>query len=128
MDKLLRIPTCTGDRLSSLREINDKIIVNIRGLSALGVGAKQYGSLLIPIIIVKLPNDIRLRIASETQEDVWKMEDLLKAIKLGIEARETSDGEKAQMMKSTGSHGRNFLLQIISPLQRPVLWWPVMLK
>ena len=34
------------------------------------------------------------------------MEDLLKAIKLEVEARETSDGVKAQTMKSTGLHGQ----------------------
>ena len=108
MDKLLRIPTCTSDRLSSLREVYGKITVNVRGLSALGVGVEQYGSLLIPIIMAKLPNNVKLRIAGETQEDVWKIEDLLKAIKLEVEARETSDGVKAQTMKSTGLHGQNF--------------------
>ena len=74
MDKLLRIPTCTGDRLSLLREVYGKVTVNVRGLSALGVGAEQYGSLLIPIIMAKLPNNVKLHIARETQEDVWKIE------------------------------------------------------
>ena len=72
--------------------------------------------------MAKLPNDVRLRIARETHEDIWKMEDLLKAINLEIKARETSDGVKAQTMKSTGSHGENFLLQIIKTLQLPILW------
>ena len=48
--------------------------MNVRGLSALGVGAEQYGSLLIPIIMAKLPNNVKLHIARETQEDVWKIE------------------------------------------------------
>ena len=39
MDELLKIPACTGNHLSSLREVYDKITVNVRGLSALGVGA-----------------------------------------------------------------------------------------
>ena len=73
--------------------------MNVRGLSALGVGAEQYGSLLIPVMMAKLSNNVRLCIAHETQDDVWKMEDLLKAIKLEVEARETSDGVKAQAIK-----------------------------
>ena len=77
-------------------------------MSALGVGAEQYRSLVIPVIMAKLLNDVILRIACETQEDVWKMEDSLRAIKQEVEARETSDGVKAQVMKLTGSHGRNF--------------------
>ena len=48
MDELLKIPTCSGDR-SSLREVYDKITVNVKDLLALGVGAKQYRSLLIPL-------------------------------------------------------------------------------
>ena len=79
--------------------------MNVRGLSALGVGAEQYGSLLISVIMAKLQNDVRLCIAHETLEDVWKMEDLLKFNKLKVEARETSDGVKAQAMKLISSHG-----------------------
>ena len=36
------------------------------------------------------------------------MEDFLRVIKQEVEVRETSDGVKAQVMKLTGSHGRNF--------------------
>ena len=42
----------------------DKIWVNVCGLEALGVYAKRYGSLLIPIIMAKLPADIRLQVCS----------------------------------------------------------------
>lgn len=108
MDELLKIPACTSDRLSSLREVYDKITVNVRGLTTLGVRAEQYGSLLIPVVMAKLSNDVRLHIAPETQDDVWKMEDLLKAIKQEVEAREASDGVKVQSMKLSGSYGQNF--------------------
>ena len=39
---------------------------------------------------------------------MWKIEGLLKAIKLKVEAQEVSEGVKVQSMKSSGSHGRNF--------------------
>ena len=55
--------------------------------------------------MAKLLNDVILCVAREIQEDVWKMEDLLRGIKQEVEARETSDGVKAQVMKLTGSHG-----------------------
>ena len=37
-----------------------------------------------------------------------KKQDLLKAIKLEVEARKTSEGVKAYAMKLKGSHGQNF--------------------
>ena len=53
MEGLLKIPSCSGDRSCSLRSVYDKIMVNIRGLEALGVTSEQYGSLLIPVIMSK---------------------------------------------------------------------------
>ena len=61
MEGLLKVANCTGDRPTSLRAVYDKIMVHIRGLEALGVTAKQYESLLIPVIMTKFPSHIRLR-------------------------------------------------------------------
>ena len=63
MEDLLRLPVCTGDKTSQLRHIYDKIQVNVRGLEALGVESEQYGSFLVPIIMAKLPSEMRLQIA-----------------------------------------------------------------
>ena len=63
MESLLQLPVCAGDRSSHLCLVYDKIKVNVRGLKALGVRAEQYGSFLIPIIMAKLPSEVRLQIA-----------------------------------------------------------------
>ena len=63
----------------------------VRGLEALGVKSEQYGSLLIPVTMAKLPTNIRLQIAGLTKKDVWHMDELLKVIKEEIEAREQSE-------------------------------------
>ena len=55
MDELLRIPACANERLASLRLVYDKINVHIRGLSSLGIESERYGSLLIPVIMTKVP-------------------------------------------------------------------------
>ena len=94
MDSLLKIQSCTGDRPATLRFVYDRINVHVRGLHSLGVCSDQYGSLLIPVIMSKLPNDIRLRIARETTSEVWKMDELLDVIKAEVEAREASEGTK----------------------------------
>ena len=81
MDQLLRLPSCIGDKASQIRAIYDKISVQVRGLDALGVRAEQYGSFLIPVIMSKLPAEIRLQIARVTTQEVRNIEELLRVIK-----------------------------------------------
>ena len=101
MEGLMKVANCVNDRPSSLRVVFDKIMVHIRGLEALDVTSEQYGSFLIPVIMAKLPNDIRLRIARETGKEVWKIDNVLKIIKQEVEAREVSEGAAISNSKTT---------------------------
>ena len=69
MDEILKIPPST-DRLSSLRFVYDSLSVHVRGLQSMGISSDKYGSLLIPIIMAKLPNDVRLAIARKASSNV----------------------------------------------------------
>ena len=97
MDEMLKIPACVNDKASQLRLVYDKFSVNIRGLESLGVSADQYGSLLIPVIMSKLPHEIRVQVARNTANEVWKMSDLLEVIRHEVEAREISEGVKTNV-------------------------------
>ena len=103
MESLLKIPNCSlsGERTCSLRSIYDKVMVNIRGLEALGITSEQYGSLLIPVIMTKFPSEIRLRIARELGKNAWRITPLLNILKAEVEAREVSDGSTISSMKSS---------------------------
>ncbi|XP_065886645.1 uncharacterized protein [Dysidea avara] len=83
-----------SDKPGSLRFMFDKVNVHIRGLKSLGVASEQYGSFLIPMIMSKLPDDIRLRVARESRQDVWKIEEILEVVKVEVEAREASESVK----------------------------------
>ena len=97
MDELLMIANCSGtERSTSLRFVYDQISVHVRGLSSLGVASDEYGGLLILVIMAKLPSELRERIARETKSSVWKMDGILEIIKQEVEAREMSEGVKAQ--------------------------------
>ena len=72
MDELTKQPDSTLDKPSSLRNIYDKITVYMRGLGSLGVDLDHYGSLLIPLMIPKLPNEIRLTMARKHPGEIWK--------------------------------------------------------
>ena len=103
MDELLKLPTCTWDKPGQLRIIYDKIKINVRGLERLGVKAEQYGSFLIPVIMSRLPAEVRLHVARVSTKDVWEINELLKVIQAEVEAREMSDTMKIQERKGTGT-------------------------
>jgi len=107
MEGLIKIPNCTCDKLSSLRSLYDRIMVHIRGLEALKVSPDQYGSLLIPLIMAKLPDDIRLRIARGAGKGPWKIGPLLDILKEEVEAREASEGATVSTGKSSTPHNRH---------------------
>jgi hypothetical protein len=66
MDEMLKLPYCSTAKVRDLRKVYDKIYVNIRGLEALGIKSERYGSLLIPVIISKLPAELRIHAARKT--------------------------------------------------------------
>ena len=66
MDELLKIPACVNDKASSLRTVFEKI-----GLASLGVSSSEDGSLLIPIIVSKIPSEVRVHISRKTTSEVW---------------------------------------------------------
>lgn len=103
MEELLKLHDCVGDKASPLRSMYDKVNVHIRGLQSLGIDLKQYGSLLIPVVMSKLPGDIRLRIARENRGEVWEMDKLMETIQLEVEAREASEATKVSMGRVSSS-------------------------
>ena len=106
MDELLKIPGCTSDKASQLRFVYDKISVNVRGLESLGVSSSQYGSLLIPVIMSKLPQEVRIQVARNTAQEVWQMSDILDVIRQEVEAREISEGVKVNADKPNPTYNQ----------------------
>ena len=104
MDELLTIPACASERPASLRLVYDNINVHIRGLSALGIESEQYGSLLITVIMTKVFNETRLRIARESKSDIRKLDELMNVIRDEVEACETSEGSKVNPLKPSVSY------------------------
>ena len=99
-----KIIPCNSDKVSHLRSVYDKIHINIRGLESLGVTPEQYGSFLIPVIMSKLPSDVRLQVARVTAKEVWEVQELLTVIKAEVEAREISDTIKINERKGTDGY------------------------
>ena len=79
-------------------------MVHIRGLEALGTPPNQYGSLLIPVIMAKFPNNVRLRIARGTGKGPWKIGPLLEMLKEEVEGREASESSTISTIRSVPSN------------------------
>ena len=101
MTALINAPSCSSEHSSFLRALYDKIMVHLQGLEALHVTPEQYGATLTPVIMNKLPSDLQLRIARERGRAVWGIDQILKVVKLEVEAREASKGVAASMTNAT---------------------------
>ena len=66
MQPLLFLPN-PSNNMTSLRSFHDSVENHIRGLSALGQSRDSYGTLLVPIILGKLPVETRRSLARTTQ-------------------------------------------------------------
>ena len=90
MQALLKLQHCSNDGIEKLRTIYDNINIHVRGLESLGVTSKSYGSLLVPIIMSRMPREITLQFARKTSEDVWDINEILDIIRRELEAIEVS--------------------------------------
>ena len=113
MDTLLNLkPARSMGNIKAVRKVVDSVKTHVRGLKALGIDSKQYGKLLVPILMDKLPEEIRL-ITSRKYKDNFDLTELVEAAKLEIEAREHcriahSDGSKEKQTEGYNIGSRNF--------------------
>ena len=91
MESLLCLPHVRSNKdTRGLRQIFDQVENNLRSLQALGIESKSYGSLLVPIVLTRLPDEMRLIISRtyDSEEQVWQLDELLEAFSTEVKARE----------------------------------------
>ena len=93
MESLINIPIIRSSKdTAGLRKMYDLIEGNLRSLENLGITNASYGSLLIPIFLSRLPEEIRLLISRKFDStNNWDLKDLLKTLDMEIKARERSE-------------------------------------
>jgi transposase InsO family protein len=79
MQSLLDLPI-PNNSVTSLRSFHDRMENYIRGLESLGECQGSYGDLLVPIIMKKLPSELRRNLAREHGNVRWQIQDLRSAI------------------------------------------------
>ena len=89
MEALLKLqPVNAMSNVKGIRAVLDNLEIQVRGLQSLTrIDSAQYGALLIPILMEKLPEELRL-IVSREHKDNWELTTVIKAVKNEVEARE----------------------------------------
>ena len=92
MDKILKTEKVNSSRnCKELLSLYDQIKSHVRSLHSVGVKSEHYGPLLIPIILEKVPDEIKLEISCQLGRNNWKTEDFMNVVKNEITARESCD-------------------------------------
>ena len=96
--------------ISKVRLLHDSIECHIRNLKSLGVVTKNLGSMLVTILMEKIPDELRLIITRKFDTDSWCIEKVLEAFKAELLAREkchfksNDDGEQSHTATAAALH------------------------
>ena len=72
-----------------LRDLYDKIEINIRSLKALGIESESFGNLLVPVVMEKIPSELRLIISRKFgSKETWDLDVPLNELKSELGTRE----------------------------------------
>ena len=79
MHALMNLPNANNN-ITSLRTLCDVIENHVRGLAALGQSTECYGALLFPMVLGKLPAEVRKNLAREHSNLEWMLDQLRDSI------------------------------------------------
>ena len=89
MNELLNFQNVNDfNNIKELRSLYDKMETQVRSLNNLGIESKNYGSMLVPVFLSKLPTELKLIISRKFGKNLWDIESVIEAFKFEIEARE----------------------------------------
>ena len=97
----MKLRPCTGEKPNQLRYLYDKLSIHIGGLINLGV-TSETNATLVPVIMGKLPSDIRIQVARITRRDIWSLGELLELIENEVEANKWA--KVSRLMKTDHNH------------------------
>ena len=107
MDSLMSLePVHSIRHLRDLHKLFDSAETNIRSLHALSIEPDAYGSLLSPILLAKLPPDLRLIVNREVANLGLTMEALLKTFKSELTASKKANPSQLPTGKRTLSYDK----------------------
>ena len=90
MSKLLTLtPVKRSSDIAALRFLYDECEIQIRSLESLGVHSDTYGTLLCPVLLQLIPDDLALDYTRTLDTDgEWKVPELIKFLQNEVQSRE----------------------------------------
>lgn len=89
INKMLNVmPVVDAKDIGRLRSLFDTVESHYRGLRALGVDESSYAAIVVPVILQKLPENIRLTITRGNDYLEWTVEEMLEHLLKEVELRE----------------------------------------
>ena len=89
MENLLKLESVENDNdTKALRTLYDIVETQVRSLNSLECLSENYGHMLIPVLMSKLPSEFRLIMSRKLTSPVLKIADVLSCLQSEIEARE----------------------------------------
>ena len=91
MNKFVTLAKVKNDKdIKGLRKLLDQSESSIRNSNSLDVKTNRYGTLLVPLINHKLPDNIRISTAKKFDDEIWVIEKLITLLRKQVEAKERS--------------------------------------
>ena len=90
INSIIKAPTIFNERsVGRIRELLDLVENHHRGLQALKVDEASYSSILVPVVMDKIPSPVRLSmIRGSENKATWKMSEMLQALGTELDIRE----------------------------------------
>ncbi|EDO28598.1 predicted protein [Nematostella vectensis] len=110
INEMMKVRGVTSEKdAAGLCRFYNAVETKHRGLQALGVEAAQYESILVPALLEKIPEAVRLSITRGKSHKNWVMEDMLAELLEEVELRERCqpDERPAPQEQNRGKQGPN---------------------
>ena len=88
MNVLLKLPKLNNENVAKLTSFYNAIESNIRSLMTMGLNLSHYGPLLIPVILERLSDSIKLIVTRKLGKNNSHMSDFINCIKEEVDALE----------------------------------------
>ena len=89
VESLRKLPAAvTINETKKLRAIYDKTEAHVRSLKNIGIATETYGSFLSPVIMAKIPEELRIAITRELPSNDWKLGPMLEIFRKELQLHE----------------------------------------
>ena len=89
--------------LKALRKFYDDIEAHVRGLESMKVLKQEYGSMMISVLMAKLPDDLKLLIGRKLEGKEWSLAEILNVLRNELETRERCGLQQSPSTSKTTS-------------------------